>query len=511
MVVAFICQKMLLPLSNSCICQTISRGVVVAASFLLSSMILHHRLRRLRMMQVQAGGDIHGTKLLPFSSVSAVPCTHRFHVRLRLQLRKQKTHSAEQIETIASNLKMLKTRLHHYGHLFKHYTTPILLSFFGFGNVQYRNTFLRAMRNTLSPVLIHCTQTNGEQWEAVMLLHVRKGCVHAFYNNCNEQFISQLDQIMDLFKLSINVLQLESWKDPATIACVDRIQKGKFVYGNWKANRNATLRTEYETERRLIEERRRSVQVRDVTGREFTTGNMLELYHDWRNAQLEMQRLRAAFETSMRFLSHLQHNAVAHSEQLNQLMMTQYHSSPPGEPAVWPTALPSHNQIQSAIDTQNITMQNIANLRRNMLQTMFPVNMMPRSTSTNNASVNTASANTTSTTTRNSAPENASANDVIDLTNDPDTSVSPPVRSPTPLWYTSPTGIELRAHARNQSRLSVEPGVFSISNARELLHNAQVMGVQTIVRAIQPRPPANRYESDSDGTRLDDSNAMMVD
>ena len=308
---------------------------------------------------------------------SAVPHTipnnmARFKSQIQKQLHNQNTHTDDEIMNLLNDLRTIKSRLNFAGVHAKHRFRQVVVAMFGFGNVQHRNNCLRAIRYTMNPRMIHCSQTGQMQWECILVLSVRESCLSTFYDNATDQFIVDLDIIMDQFKLSINVLELVSWKDPSTVACVERIQNGLLKFGNWSTERNTVLRMEYELEKTVLSDAKRSQFMQEQTGRQFTIGNMLELYYERRNAELETNRFRDTFQTAMRNIAMLQHAAVTHAQQLQQLHIATYNISGPGQPASWPTSNQHSHLVQAAVDTHSNTMTEIANMRQTIMHAVLP-------------------------------------------------------------------------------------------------------------------------------------------
>ena len=125
---------------------------------------------------------------------------------------------------------------------------------------------------------------------------------------------------------------------------------------------------------------------------------MLELHYERRNAELEANRFRESFQTAMRNVAMLQHAAVSHAQQLQQLHIATYNVSGPGEPASWPTSNQQTHLVRAAVGTHSNTMTEIANMRQTIMHAVLP---------------------------HHAQHQRHEPNDVIDLTND--NAESPPV------------------------------------------------------------------------------------
>ena len=68
------------------------------------------------------------------------------------------------------------------------------------------------------------SEVHKDQWEAIYVLNFRNYSSH-LTSNGREHFIDYVQHFCDLFKLSISVLELPSWTDPATVTAIQRIQK----------------------------------------------------------------------------------------------------------------------------------------------------------------------------------------------------------------------------------------------------------------------------------------------
>lgn len=375
----------------------------------------------------------------------------RFKSQIQKQLRNQNTHTDDAIMNLLNDLRTLKSRLNFVGMRGKTQYRPVVVAMFGFGNVQHRNNCLRAIRYTMNPRLIHCSQTGQMQWECIMVLSVRESCLSTFYDNATDQFIVDLDIIMDQFKLSINVLELVSWKDPSTVACVERIQNGLLNFGNWSTERNTVLRMEYELEKTALADAKRTQFMQEQTGRQFTIGNMLELYYERRNAELETNRFRDTFQTAMRNIAMLQHAAVTHAQQLQQLHIATYNISGPGQPATWPTSNQHSHLVQAAVGTHSNTMAEIANMRQTILHAVLPQHAR--------------------------ASAQSVSDEVIDLTNDT-ASESPPV---TPA-FVSDREMRLQTPARSPSYPSHSSMIGSSNGHVEPPPPPNVLAIRAILR-----------------------------
>jgi len=125
---------------------------------------------------------------------------------------------------------------------------------------------------------------------------------------------ANIEGLYDKFKLSIGVQDLESYMSTQMVSCIDRIQKGSRVYGNWRCKKTSSIRDCFEVHRRRrdIEEARQTVA--RETGLDFTTGNMLMTHHMRRNVEIEMTNVQSVLRGVRIHLTHV----IAFNAQLQQ-------------------------------------------------------------------------------------------------------------------------------------------------------------------------------------------------
>ena len=230
---------------------------------------------------------------------------------MRDRLLKQSTLTDTVVSDIMLALKKLRTTLRARSEYFDYRTRTLVLSFFGFGNTLHRNNMMWAFRHALKPTMLYCSQTALNQWEGIMVLHLREGTLLNAFSNISHQhtmangtmssprilepvdaFIQNLSTTFDLFNLSVQFLDLDTWTSKPTVTCITRIEGGTHKFGNLHHPKNLSYLHAYLIQKREIEDFIQNNQVRAVTGRDFTVGNMLEAFHDARNAEMELARMR---------------------------------------------------------------------------------------------------------------------------------------------------------------------------------------------------------------------------
>ncbi len=208
--------------------------------------------------------------------------------------------------------------------------TSIILSLCGFCSYIDRDVFLRMMRYAFQPRLIYASEITQHQWEAVLILNPRKYSPQLTFNG-RDQFIDHVQKFCDIFKLSICVMELVSWTDPATITAIQCIQKGFRIWGNWENFSNNDLRLEFEMAQELKSQAMMNDAVRSVTNRDFTTGNMIHLHHELQNALLDNDqllqtnvRIANSLRSTMRYLLDVHAMLNQEATQIQHLNVTTY-------------------------------------------------------------------------------------------------------------------------------------------------------------------------------------------
>jgi hypothetical protein len=208
--------------------------------------------------------------------------------------------------------------------------TSVILSLCGFSSYIDRDVFLRMLRYAFQPRLIYASEIAQHQWEAVLVLNSRKYSTQLTFNG-RDQFIDHVQKFCDTFKLSICLLELLSWTDPATVTAIQRIQKGFRIWGNWENFSNYDLKLEFEMAQELKSQAMMNDAVRSITNRNFTTGNMIHLHHELHNALLDnnqlMQannRVTNALRNCMRYLLDVHTMLNNEATQIQHLNVTTY-------------------------------------------------------------------------------------------------------------------------------------------------------------------------------------------
>ena len=224
--------------------------------------------------------------------------------RLYERIQKQTTHSNKELEELMQSLRDMRATLNARPKPFVYQAQTVVLSLHGFSNSQHRNNLVWALRYALKPTMLFCSQVRPNQWEGIMVLSIRLGTLYRFFPPTSEtytvqekdattqrmksiqkhhfissidSFVSTLETLLDKFKLSTGVNDLVSWLDVSTVSCIERIERGSHKFGDFYHIKNQPLVFAYENRRREMRDDMDNQRVRDVTGVDFTVGNMLQV------------------------------------------------------------------------------------------------------------------------------------------------------------------------------------------------------------------------------------------
>ena len=159
---------------------------------------------------------------------------------------------------------------------------PVILSLCGFCPYIDRDIFICVLRYAFDPRLVHASEVNNDQWEAILVLNPRKYSPQLTFHG-RDQFVDYIQKFCDLFKHSICVSELPSWTDPATITAIQRIQRGSRVYGNWENAGNNELRLEFElsqARKKVNQMNQMNEEVRRESNLDLTADNMIDIYYE---------------------------------------------------------------------------------------------------------------------------------------------------------------------------------------------------------------------------------------
>lgn len=219
-----------------------------------------------------------------FEKVSYRPFTSTEH-KLKFLFSARSKLQQEQIDALLQDVRYIRYSKKTLALKQRTTDTSVVLSVFGFGSYIERDLFLRCFRYAFQPRLVFASEVRRDQWEAIYVLNCRNYSSHLTSKGC-EHFVDCVQQFCDLFKLSISVLELPSWTDPATVTAIQRIQKGFRLYGNWENVGNNELRLEFELAQEYKAQALMNDDIRRATNMEFTTGNMQHLFHEVRNREI---------------------------------------------------------------------------------------------------------------------------------------------------------------------------------------------------------------------------------
>lgn len=148
------------------------------------------------------------------------------------------------------------------------------VAFYGFGDIGFRQSFFRLVQGVFLAEWYWSSEMLPHRWEMLVSFPTRIGLS---------------EEILELFcgmcRNGVSCDVFEKGITNALVQFVMRIDQGKNMLG-WLRHR---VRLACERHLRRMEEVESQRRVTEVTGMEFTSGNMIHFYHEWRNGLLELQ------------------------------------------------------------------------------------------------------------------------------------------------------------------------------------------------------------------------------
>lgn len=205
---------------------------------------------------------------------------NRFMQMWASSVKKLKILTEEEINVSANRLADLRDRSA------KNRPPGVYMAFWGFAEPLARNTILRGIRYALRPRLIFCSSKRDEiqghssntYFEGVVL-----------YQR-NLATIEEIEEIFDMFHMSIGVTDLDHFMSEAMVTCITRIEMGRYHYGNWRIEQNVYYREEHRRCCRQREDREARANLLVVTGMELNPSNMIRLFHNANNIEIDLQQ-----------------------------------------------------------------------------------------------------------------------------------------------------------------------------------------------------------------------------
>ena len=223
-----------------------------------------------------------------FAKMTTKPCTPTEN-NMQYWFKYRSNLEQTEIQSLLYDVRYIRNT-NKKGNKIKFDKKSIIISLCGFSSYIDRDVFLRMIRHAFQPRLLYASEVANNQWEAIMVLNYTKYSPNLTFHG-RDQFVDYVQKFCDLFKLSICVLEIPSWTDPATITAIQRIQKGFRSYGNWENIGNNELRLEFELAQEYKTQSLMNEEIRRATNMEFTTGNMQHLFHELRNSRIDYMHL----------------------------------------------------------------------------------------------------------------------------------------------------------------------------------------------------------------------------
>ena len=201
---------------------------------------------------------------------------------MRGRIAAMKQHSEIEIDELLRELNRMRRDYVSISNSRDWYVKPLYMAFHGFATDFERSVFLRCVKYACTPRVLYSSFKGSGAFEGVMLVNPHSGTAST----------DDFERLFDLFKMSLGSTDLGSFMSLSMIACIERIDTGQRMYGNWTSLRAQAVRTSYEMLKRDRDVREQHERVRVETGLHFTTGNMLSLHHLRNNAIIDANQYR---------------------------------------------------------------------------------------------------------------------------------------------------------------------------------------------------------------------------
>ena len=153
------------------------------------------------------------------------------------------------------------------------------ISFVGFGQPGLRDAICNLLRYYLRARLIHCTMTGPGRFEGLLI---------AWLPTDGGEALGDLQQICDLCRAGLVVIDLGTYMSALMGACLRRVLAGTAPWGNLFSRKNASVHRDYET---FV---RGDNDAPTVTSLRATPDNMLGLFHSNRMLRFQLMALMGA-------------------------------------------------------------------------------------------------------------------------------------------------------------------------------------------------------------------------
>ena len=157
------------------------------------------------------------------------------------------------------------------------------ISFVGFGQESLRSAICNLLRYYLRARLIHCTMTGPGRFEGILM---------AWLPTDGDEALGSLQQICDLCRAGLVVIDLGGYMSALMGACLRRVLEGSMPWGNLFSRKNASVYRDYQTF--MCYESSSEDNTETMTGLRLTPDNMLGLFHRNRMLRLQVMALMGA-------------------------------------------------------------------------------------------------------------------------------------------------------------------------------------------------------------------------
>lgn len=166
-----------------------------------------------------------------------------------------------------------KVETHRSGLVHRH------ISLVGFGQPGLRDAICNLLRYYLRARLIHCTMTGPGRFEGLLI---------AWLPTDGSEALGDLQQICDLCRAGLVLIDLGSYMSALMGACLRRVLAGTTPWGNLFSRKNASVHRDYET---FVRGDNDAATVTDLSA---TPDNMLGLFHSNRILRFQLMALMGA-------------------------------------------------------------------------------------------------------------------------------------------------------------------------------------------------------------------------
>ena len=149
------------------------------------------------------------------------------------------------------------------------------LAMYGFGNNEKKVVAMRALRYAVGPALLHGSTVSDGRWEAmVMLGRWRPAAI-------------DLENLLVKFRMSIGVIDLETYMGASMLACYERIEQGRMVFGSMLLSRNLSMHQHLQQCLHNKQEQEKRLQMEQVVGMPLSVQSMWAMHHSLQNSDIE--------------------------------------------------------------------------------------------------------------------------------------------------------------------------------------------------------------------------------